>query len=81
VRIAAGPDGAVAVDAWDPESRRSVAGRRSPGRGVYLCPERACVERACRARSLERALGREERVPEELVTELLATIEERRDKS
>jgi len=30
---------------------------RLPGRGAYLCREPACVERAVKARSFERALG------------------------
>ena len=74
VRIAAGPGGVVAVDAWDPESRRSIA-RRLPGRGTYVCPARDCIERAWKTRALERALGREERIPERVLSDLLALIE------
>jgi predicted RNA-binding protein YlxR (DUF448 family) len=62
VRIAARPGGEVAVD----------AGGRAPGRGVYVCPDRACVERAWTSRAFERALGYAGRIPEELHGELLS---------
>ncbi|MEE8717091.1 MAG: YlxR family protein [Coriobacteriales bacterium] len=46
VRIVRAPDGSVSVD----------AGGRAPGRGAYLCRDRACLEAARRGRGLERAL-------------------------
>jgi predicted RNA-binding protein YlxR (DUF448 family) len=46
LRIALGPGGAVVAD------RR----RRLPGRGAYVHPTSACVDRAIRRRSLARSL-------------------------
>lgn len=45
VRIVRGPDGTISVD---------LTGKKS-GRGAYICPDRACLERARKAHSLERA--------------------------
>jgi hypothetical protein len=38
-----------------------AVGRRTRGRGAYLCPQRACFEQALRRRALERALARARR--------------------
>jgi predicted RNA-binding protein YlxR (DUF448 family) len=46
VRITRGSDGQVRLD----------AAQRLPGRGAYICPEAACVQRALRPKVLERAL-------------------------
>ncbi len=46
IRLVRTPDGQVEVD---PTGRR-------PGRGAYLCPDRACWEQALKRRALNRAL-------------------------
>lgn len=46
LRIVRGPDGSVG---FDPTGKRS-------GRGAYICPSLACLERAQKGRQLERAL-------------------------
>jgi predicted RNA-binding protein YlxR (DUF448 family) len=37
-------------------------GARAPGRGVWFCPEAACIEQVVRTRALPRALRREVRL-------------------
>ncbi|MDI6894586.1 MAG: YlxR family protein [Bacillota bacterium] len=49
VRIVRTPEGEVLVD---PTGKKS-------GRGVYVCPDHGCVEKAVKTRRLEKALGRE----------------------
>ena len=49
LRVVRTPDGAVV---FDPTGRRA-------GRGAYLCPDPACLERALKARELGRALKTE----------------------
>ncbi len=46
LRIVRTPEGAIEVD---PTGKKS-------GRGVYLCPREECVERAVKAKRLEKAL-------------------------
>ena len=46
VRIVRSPEGEVSLD-------RSG---KKPGRGVYVCPKAACIEKAFQSKSLERAL-------------------------
>ncbi len=43
---------------WDGEKRKLAAdlAQREPGRGVYVHPRRACIEKACGAKRWERAL-------------------------
>jgi len=60
VRFVAGPDGPV-----------EGAGR--PGRGAWLCPEAACLERALRRGALARAL-RIERATVDAAAERLAEV-------
>jgi len=49
VRIVRTPEGEVLVD---PTGKKS-------GRGAYVCPDEGCLEKAVKARRLEKALGRE----------------------
>ncbi len=60
-RLVRGPDGTVRADPTG----------RAPGRGAYLHRDPACLERARRRRSLERALRAQ--VPEALWSELPAS--------
>lgn len=46
LRVVRTPEGQIEVDPTG----------RSPGRGAYLCPNRACWEQALKKRSLNRAL-------------------------
>ena len=46
IRIVRTPNGEIAVD---PTGKRA-------GRGAYLCPNRVCMQKAMKARSVERAL-------------------------
>ncbi len=55
VRIVRTPEGALEMD---PQGKR-------PGRGVYVCPDPACLEAALRGRRIERAL--EAAVPPSLI--------------
>ena len=45
---------------------------KAPGRGAYLCPKKAI-----RAKALERAF--DTRIPQEILDELVRTMEEQRD--
>ena len=49
MRVARRPDGVVCID----------TDTRSPGRGAYLCRNRACVEQAQRRHALQRVLHTE----------------------
>ncbi len=64
LRLARGPEGAVVVDAALP------AGRRNPGRGAYLCPNRQCLVRAVKSGGLTRALRLRGPLPEDVVAAL-----------
>lgn len=66
VRVVRPPDGNVFVDATG----------KSNGRGAYLCPDATCLQKARKARRLERALDVE--IPDAVYETLAATIEERR---
>ena len=37
---------------------RILVSRTAPGRGAWVCPERACVDRARKSRAVSRALRR-----------------------
>ena len=71
VRVASQPGGIVTVD-----PRVPVLGRpsRSPGRGAYVCPEPACVERAVATGALARALRLKGELPESLLETLRSEI-------
>ena len=62
IRIVRSQEGAVSVD---------VTGK-APGRGAYICPDVACLERAYKTRALNRALGAE--LTEETFQELKRVI-------
>ncbi len=65
VRVVRSAQGEVSVDA---------TGKKN-GRGAYLCPSRDCLQKARKARRLERAL--ECVISDEVYSLLEATIEER----
>ncbi len=43
------------------------------GRGTYLCPDAACVERALRTRAISRRLKADPRLPADLAERILQT--------
>lgn len=47
VRVVRSPEGEISLD---------LSGRK-PGRGAYICPKRECLQKARKARRLERALS------------------------
>ncbi|MBR2616232.1 MAG: YlxR family protein [Clostridia bacterium] len=63
VRVVRTPDGRILVDATG----------KANGRGVYLCPKKACLQKARKAKRLERSL--DTAIPEEVWTTLEETIE------
>ena len=72
VRVALQPGGTVAVDPWVPDAGH--LGRRSAGRGAYVCPEPACVDKAVATGALARALRVKEGLPESLLERLRSEI-------
>ena len=60
VRVVRTPEGAVVVDATG----------KLNGRGIYLCPDPACLAKAKKAKRIERGL--DVPVPEEIWTQLEA---------
>lgn len=65
IRVVKSPDGAqVSLDFRG----------KMPGRGAYICPDAACLKRAKKARSLERAL--EVSIPEDVYEALSRQMEE-----
>ena len=62
VRIVRTPDGEIDID---------PGGKRS-GRGVYVCPDVACLEKAVKAKKLEKALEHE--IPDEILEKLRQKI-------
>ena len=46
---------------------------KAPGRGAYVCKSKACLERAVKARQLERAL--ETRIDEAVFAQLMEEID------
>ncbi|MEW6273672.1 MAG: YlxR family protein [Bacillota bacterium] len=63
IRIVRTPEEKIAVD---PTGKRS-------GRGAYVCPNRACVQKAVKARSIERALKCA--LAKEVIADLLSGLE------
>ena len=53
VRVSVGADGTLRIGA-------------GAGRGAYLCPDAACVERAVQSRALPRRLRADVRLPDDL---------------
>ncbi len=64
VRIVSIPEGPVEVD---------MTGKKS-GRGVYICPNKTCMDRACKGKRLEKNLKRE--IPASLKEEIYRMLEE-----
>ena len=54
------------------EIRLDTRGKLS-GRGAYICPSRACFDKARRSRALERSL--EVKIPDEIYDSLAASID------
>lgn len=64
VRLVRNPQGEVEID---------LGGKKS-GRGAYICPVEACLERAVRERRLEKAL--QLKISPELIAELKQVLDE-----
>ena len=64
IRIVRTPEGGIAAD---------TTGRMN-GRGAYICPRTACLDKAVRSRGLERSL--DIRIPDEILDELRRSIGE-----
>ena len=67
IRVVRSPEGEVSLDFKG----------KSPGRGAYLCPDPACLEKAIRSRALARALDCQ--IPEEIYGRLRTEMEGRAD--
>ena len=63
LRVVRAPDGGVSLDFRG----------KAPGRGAYICPDMACLQRAIKSRALERAF--EAKIPEEIYTQLTEQME------
>lgn len=62
VRVVRSPEGEVSID---------TTGKKA-GRGAYVCPNKECIEKAIKAKSLEKAL--EVHISEEIRQALLAGL-------
>ncbi len=58
IRVVKSPEGDLSLDFKG----------KSPGRGAYLCPDKACLARAKKARALERAFSMQ--IPDEVYAAL-----------
>ena len=67
VRVVKSPEGVISLDFRG----------KAPGRGAYLCPNSECLKKAIRTKALERAF--DTRIPQEILDELVRTMEEQRD--
>ncbi|MFP5298341.1 MAG: YlxR family protein [Actinomycetota bacterium] len=67
IRVTRSGDGKVVID--DPGSRH-----RTPGRGVYLCPDASCIDRAVKS-GLQRALRYKGALPHDLKERLMGRID------
>ncbi|MDL2234915.1 YlxR family protein [Christensenellaceae bacterium OttesenSCG-928-L17] len=47
---------------------------KAPGRGAYICPDAACLEKAVKSRAIERAL--EQKVEPELLEALKTALQD-----
>ena len=63
VRVVRSPDGIISLDTTG----------KAPGRGAYICRDRACLERAVKQKQLERAL--EQRIDEAVYARLMEEID------
>jgi len=64
VRLVRTPEGTVILDETG----------KANGRGVYLCPRKKCLEKAVKAKRLEKSL--DVSVPEEVLTSLAGKLSE-----
>ena len=64
IRIVRTPDGNILVDGRGKES----------GRGVYICPDKSCFDKARKAKRFERSL--EVQIPESIYDELEVKVSE-----
>ena len=64
IRVVRGTDGAVSLD----------FGGKLNGRGAYICPDPACLQKAQKAKSLERSL--EVPIPQEVYDRLAKEMEQ-----
>ena len=62
IRVVRSPEGEVSFD---------ITGRKA-GRGVYICPDKACLQKAIKSKALSRALECE--IPEEVYKRLEGEI-------
>ena len=67
VRVVRSPEGEISVD---------FTGKKN-GRGVYVCPDAKCLNKAQKQNALGRALGCE--IGEEIYETLVAQLEEKAD--
>ena len=67
IRVVRAPDGTVSLDFRG----------KAPGRGAYICPDKACLKKAIRSKALERSL--ETAIPEEIYARLEKEMEEGKD--
>ena len=63
LRVVKSPEGAISFDRVG----------KAPGRGAYVCKSKACLERAVKARQLERAL--ETRIDKAVFAQLMEEID------
>ena len=55
----------------------TVSRGKSPGRGAYVCPNTACLQKALRSKALDRSL--EVEIPQEIYETLIAQMEASRN--
>lgn len=63
IRVVRSPEGKISIDTKG----------KAPGRGAYLCPDPACLQRAIKSKAISRALDTE--IPGEIYDSLLAELE------
>lgn len=63
IRIVRSPEGAISLDRTG----------KSPGRGVYVCPNTDCMKKARKTKALSRSLGVE--IPDEVYEQLESGLE------
>ena len=67
IRVVRSPEGTVSLDFRG----------KAPGRGAYICPDKACLKKALRSKALDRSL--ETAIPEEIYVRLEKEMEEGKD--
>ena len=67
IRVVRSPEGTVSLDFRG----------KAPGRGAYICPDKACLKKALRSKALDRSL--EVTIPEEIYARLEQEMEEGKD--